>query len=108
MKNYLPKVLFVFVCLALFGLPVFGQVTNSGSILGSVADTKRDRWNHYQRPADYGPSFYFTRLARPGVDVAGYRDTGPSPILDRRRLAEGRPYHHAGRRPRSGRRAKVR
>jgi len=38
MKNYLPKFLFVFVILAICGLPVFGQVTNSGSITGSVVD----------------------------------------------------------------------
>ena len=37
MKNYLPKFLFVFVILAICGLPVFGQVT-TGSILGTVTD----------------------------------------------------------------------
>jgi Carboxypeptidase regulatory-like domain len=38
MKNYLPKVLFVFLILALCGLPVLGQVTTTGSILGTVTD----------------------------------------------------------------------
>jgi hypothetical protein len=38
MRNYLPKVLFVFVILALCGLPVFGQVTTTGSIVGNVTD----------------------------------------------------------------------
>jgi Carboxypeptidase regulatory-like domain len=38
MKNYLPKFLFVFVILALCGLPVFGQVTTAGSIVGTVTD----------------------------------------------------------------------
>src|SRR2546426_3483247 len=38
MKKYLPKFLFVFVILALCGLPVFGQVTTAGSIVGSVTD----------------------------------------------------------------------
>lgn len=38
MKNYLPKFLFIFVILALCGLPVFGQVTTTGSIVGTVTD----------------------------------------------------------------------
>lgn len=38
MKNYLPKVLFIFVILAVCGLPVFGQVTPTGSIGGAVTD----------------------------------------------------------------------
>lgn len=38
MKNYLPKFLFVFVILAICGLPVFGQVSTTGSILGTVTD----------------------------------------------------------------------
>jgi hypothetical protein len=38
MKKYLPKILFVFVILAICGLPVFGQVTTSGSIVGTVTD----------------------------------------------------------------------
>jgi hypothetical protein len=38
MKNYLPKILFVFVILAICGLPVFGQVTTTGSIVGTVTD----------------------------------------------------------------------
>lgn len=38
MKNYLPKFLFVFVILAICGLPVFGQVTTTGSIVGTVTD----------------------------------------------------------------------
>ena len=38
MKNYLPKFLFVLVILALCGLPVFGQVTTAGSIVGTVTD----------------------------------------------------------------------
>ena len=38
MKKYLPKILFVFVILAICGLPVFGQVTTTGSIVGTVAD----------------------------------------------------------------------
>lgn len=38
MKKYLPKFLFVFVILALCGLPVFGQVTTTGSIVGTVTD----------------------------------------------------------------------
>jgi hypothetical protein len=37
MKKYLPRFLFVFVILAICGLPVFGQVT-TGSIVGSVTD----------------------------------------------------------------------
>ncbi len=37
MKKYLPKFLFVFVVLAICGLPVFGQVT-TGSISGTVTD----------------------------------------------------------------------
>jgi len=37
MKKYLPKFLFVFVILAICGLPVFGQVT-AGSIVGTVTD----------------------------------------------------------------------
>src|SRR5207244_10448333 len=38
MKKYLPKFLFVFVILAICGLPVFGQVTTAGSIVGTVTD----------------------------------------------------------------------
>ena len=38
MKKYLPKFLFVFVILAMCGLPVFGQVTTTGSIVGTVTD----------------------------------------------------------------------
>ena len=38
MKNYLPKFLFVLAILALCGLPVFGQVTTAGSIVGAVTD----------------------------------------------------------------------
>jgi hypothetical protein len=38
MRNYLPKCLFVLVILAICGLPVFGQVTTSGSIVGTVTD----------------------------------------------------------------------
>ncbi len=38
MRKYLPKFLFVFVILALCGLPVFGQVTTTGSLLGTVTD----------------------------------------------------------------------
>ncbi len=38
MRNYLPKALLVFVILALCGLPVFGQVTTTGSIVGNVTD----------------------------------------------------------------------
>src|ERR1700704_1255202 len=38
MKKYLPKFLFVLVILALCGLPVFGQVTTTGSIVGNVTD----------------------------------------------------------------------
>lgn len=38
MRNYLPKVLLVFAILALCGLPVFGQVTTTGSIVGTVTD----------------------------------------------------------------------
>ncbi len=38
MRNYLPKFLFVFVILALCGLPVFGQVTSRGSLSGTVTD----------------------------------------------------------------------
>ncbi len=38
MKNYLPKFFFVLVILALCGLPVFGQVTTAGSIVGTVTD----------------------------------------------------------------------
>src|SRR5882672_1165450 len=38
MKNYLPKFLFIFVILAVCGLPVFGQVTPTGSIGGAVTD----------------------------------------------------------------------
>jgi hypothetical protein len=38
MKNYLPKFLFVFVILAICGLPVFGQVSTAGSIVGTVTD----------------------------------------------------------------------
>jgi hypothetical protein len=38
MKNYLPKFLFVFMILAICGLPVFGQVTTTGSIVGTVTD----------------------------------------------------------------------
>jgi hypothetical protein len=38
MKNYLPKLLFVFVILAFCGLPVFGQVSTAGSIVGNVTD----------------------------------------------------------------------
>ncbi len=38
MRKYLPKFLFVFVILALCGLPVFGQVTTTGSIVGTVTD----------------------------------------------------------------------
>ena len=38
MKRYLPKFLFVFVILAMCGLPVFGQVSTTGSISGTVTD----------------------------------------------------------------------
>jgi hypothetical protein len=38
MRKYLPKFLFVFVILAICGLPVFGQVTTTGSIVGTVTD----------------------------------------------------------------------
>jgi hypothetical protein len=38
MKKYLPKFLFVFVILAICGLPVFGQVITTGSISGTVTD----------------------------------------------------------------------
>ena len=38
MKNYLPKFVFIFVILAICGLPVFGQVTPTGSISGAVTD----------------------------------------------------------------------
>ena len=38
MRNYLPRFVFVLVILALCSLPTFGQVTNSGSITGSVVD----------------------------------------------------------------------
>jgi hypothetical protein len=38
MRNYLLKFLFVFVILAICGLPVFGQVTTTGSIVGTVTD----------------------------------------------------------------------
>jgi len=38
MKNYLPRFLFIFVILAICGLPVFGQVTPTGSIAGAVTD----------------------------------------------------------------------
>jgi hypothetical protein len=38
MRNYLPKCLFVLVILAICGLPVLGQVTTSGSIVGTVTD----------------------------------------------------------------------
>ncbi|MDX6384953.1 MAG: hypothetical protein QOK48_2526 [Blastocatellia bacterium] len=38
MKNYLPKCLFVFLILAIGGLPVFAQVTTTGSIVGTVTD----------------------------------------------------------------------
>lgn len=38
MKKYLPKFLFVFAILALCGLPVFGQVSTTGSISGTVTD----------------------------------------------------------------------
>lgn len=38
MKKYLPKFLFVFVILAICGLPVFGQLTTTGSIGGTVTD----------------------------------------------------------------------
>ena len=38
MRKYLPKFLFVFVILAICGLPVFGQVVTTGSIVGTVTD----------------------------------------------------------------------
>jgi Carboxypeptidase regulatory-like domain len=38
MKKYASKFLFVFVILAICGLPVFGQVTTAGSIVGTVTD----------------------------------------------------------------------
>jgi hypothetical protein len=38
MKNYLPKLLFILVILAICGLPIFGQVTPTGSISGAVTD----------------------------------------------------------------------
>src|SRR5438876_5931485 len=38
MRNYLPKFLFVLVILTICGLPVFGQVTPTGSISGMVTD----------------------------------------------------------------------
>jgi hypothetical protein len=38
MKRHLPKLFFVLLILALCGLPVFGQVSNAGSITGSVLD----------------------------------------------------------------------
>lgn len=38
MKNYLPKCLFVVMILAICGLPVSGQVSTAGSIVGTVTD----------------------------------------------------------------------
>jgi hypothetical protein len=42
MRNYLPKFFFVLAILALYSLPVFGQVTATGSLSGTVTDPKGD------------------------------------------------------------------
>jgi hypothetical protein len=38
MKNYLPKILFIFTILAISGLPALGQFSSVGSITGVVKD----------------------------------------------------------------------